>query len=483
MSKPFQLLKTFSKKELNDFQKLLDSGYLSPNERLSKLLKILIKRVRVYKSFTSKLQFDLYKTLYGKENFQSKKLSKLMSDLLKAAENFLMFERIKKSDEHKLTLLFPELINRKQINLYGTRVKAAEKKLSKVKKRGDEYYNQYCKIQEERARLSYLTNTLIEKDNYDELQYYEDIKYLLQKLQYHLAKVTLQTKYAHKTFNLKPFDALQALLDLEEYQSNPLIQLYLLNIQLVKREEDTTFRALSKLLKEQKEIIPPDFLKPFYTNLNNYCIYQLYKGNLNYYNYLFEIYKDMHNGRLLANNNTIELLLLKNMIITACRAKEFDWAVDKLNYYLKYVSSKHKHSVLKYNKGIVAFYKKKYVETIEHFNQVKKIDYWHHLSLKTIQLQCFYEIDLFYETSTENTIQSLKTYLYQNKKLTKRHKESYFNFIRIFEKLYKFKDIPDKRTKRTTIENRLPKLKDLLSHFKFIKEKRWLMLKIRDLES
>lgn len=83
MSKPFQLLKTFSTKELNDFQKLLDSGYLGSNEKLSKLLKILIKKVRVFKTFTPALRQTIIQGVYNKivlDEDGGKKLSKLMNE-------------------------------------------------------------------------------------------------------------------------------------------------------------------------------------------------------------------------------------------------------------------------------------------------------------------------------------------------------------------------------------------------------------------
>jgi len=486
---PFELLKTFTDDELNNFEKLINSGYLSTKQGLDVLLKNLKKNALFRSAFTPDIQCIIYNSLYPKEraekflsNSQKKKLSKAMNELLNAAEKFLMFEKVKESDEYEATLLYSTLINRKQLLLYNKRLKAIEKKLLNMKKQGEAYYNQCYNIQREKARLSFINNTLQKADNYDELQYYADIKYLLQKLQYHLAKITLQRRYAHKTFNLKPFDLLQNLLELPEYKSNPLIQLYLLNIKLVESEEESTFIALSKLLKGKQTVIPADFLNIFYVNLTNYCAYQLSKGDSNYYKYIFKIYGDMDEGKLLMTDKFIELAILKNMITASCQVDAFDWAFEKLNSYIKYVPKNIRKPVFEYNSGIIAFHQKKYEVALTHFAKVRKIDNTHELSFRIVQLMCFYETDTTYETYTQQIIKSLKTYIHDNKKLTKRQKTSHFNFIRILNKLYKLKEIPDRRSQRIEINRTLPKLKAQILKFVSISNKQWLFNKIEILE-
>jgi len=489
-SAPFKLLKSFSGKELINFEKLMDSGYLGTKEDLRVLIKSLKKHALHHTNFAPEIQCIIYKTLYKEEPIketlnksQRSKLNRVMNDLLRLAEKFLMFESIKHTNEHDASLLFPELINRKQLKRYSMRIKATEAQLSKEKKQGVDYHNQCYSIQHEKARLLFMNNVLPKEDNYDVLQYHADIKYLLQKLQYHLAKITIQRRYVYKTFNHKPFVALQALLKLPEYESNPLIKLYVLNLKLLETDEEATFISLSRLLKEKQEVIPADFLKPFYINLTNYCIYQVSRGNLNYFNYMFNIYNDMHEANLLVTNNSIELALLKNLITNACRIKAFDWAVDKLLYYIKYVPAEIRNTVFEYNSGIIAFNQQKYEAALNHFTKVRKIDDTHELSLRITQLQCFYEIDVTYENYTQQLIESLKTFFHQNKKLSKQRKTGYFNFIRVFSKLYKLKNILDKHSRKTAIKKDLPKLKARLLEFDIILLKQWLLSKIESLES
>lgn len=486
LSKPFALLKTFSEKELLKFEQLIKSKYLSDNEVLHLLLKSL-KRYALpnYDKFTNEARLLVYKAVFKNEkaqnilaNKQQKKLNKTMNELLDLAETFLKIEAIIATDEYDIELLLPELSKRNQMPLYEKHKKTINNKLRKEKIRGLKYQRQCYKIEAENARQLFINNKLDKDDNYDELQIHLDTKYLLEKLQYHLAKVTLMNRYENKDFNLKPFNTLTALLKQPSYKNNILIKLYLLNISLIETNKDSIFKELLKQLKEKQAFIPTDFLKPLYTNLTNYCTFQLNKGHLNYYNYLFEIYKVMHAGQLLIMNNTIDIGLLKNIITTACIINTFDWADEILNHYQPFIPKMIRKSIIQYNKGVIAFNQHKYDLALTHFKEVKKIDVTYDLSFRMLQLRCYYETDVEYDPNTANLLKSLQAYIKQQKKLTTQQKESYFNFIMMFNKLYSFKKIRPKRSRKMAMKKAQAELKACLFKFELIREKKWLLHKI-----
>lgn len=490
VSLPFELLKTFTEKELNSFEKLISCGYLSSKQGLHRLLKSLKKHALDHAEFSPLIQCNVYNNLVEKEeakdalnNKQKNKLSKLMNELLHVAEKFLMFEKIKGSEEHDYLLLYPELIDRKQLLLYSKRLNATEKKLSEQKKRGIEYYTKNHDIEEEKVRLLYLTNSLAKKDNYDVYEYYKDVKYILEKINLYLVKKTMSSLYKNKKLDLMPFNAIKNLLDLPQYSNNPLIQLALLNIDLIEKDNDKTFRNLLNKLTEKVGIISASYLKPFYTNLNNYCIRQEYKGRLEFTKYLFEIYKDLHKNNLLLNNDSIDIVLLKNTITYACRVNKFEWAKEQLAYYINYVSKTIRDDVFNYNRAIIAFNEQNFDDALKLLSQVKKIDLIHDLSLRMTQLMCFYETDLHCENSTQQIINSFKEFIKGNNKMGFKLQISYSNFLLIFSKLYKFKDTPGKRNQQIIIKSKLPKIKEQLLQYDFVREKKWLLNKIEVLES
>jgi len=115
--------------------------------------------------------------------------------------------------------------------------------------------------------------------------------------------------------------------------------------------------------------------------------------------------------------------------------------------------------------------------------RVKKIDDIHDLGLRMSQIQCFYETDTCYEANTIQMINSLRAYINENKKLVQSQKAAYLNFIFIFNKLYKFKDEPNKRNQQIIIKKTLPKIKKSLLQYDLIREKIWLLNKIDKLEN
>lgn len=410
-------------------------------------------------------------------------LSKALSSLLALAEKFIMVEQLEHNDATQYDLLFPELIKREQMLLYNRRLKAIQKELDKEQKKGVNYHTNRYKLHSLKENALFVENKLHKEDNYDDLQYYLDTKYLLEKFGHHLAKITQQNKYAHKKFNLAPFATLKDLLNLPEYKSNILIQLYSLNIELIEKEEEEIFKKLSKVLKRNQHMIPIETLRPFYKNLTNYCVEQITKGKLTYFDHLFEIYKNMDKADLFVKSGVINLGLLKNIITLACRINAFDWAIEKLTYYIDYVPKLKRKDVFHYNRGIIAFNQNKYEEALEHFMKVRKIDDTHDLSLRIARIQSFYETDNQYEIYTQQMIHSLKVFVNDNKKLSHNQKTAYYNFISIFNKLYKFKDIPNKRERLNKINVLLPKIKEAVLNFDLLREKQWLLGKIEALEN
>lgn len=480
-----ELLKTFTKKELDQFNEFVSSTYFNKNTSLTKLLKLLRHYTLNTNGFAEDAQLKIYESVTGKavagknlNKAQKKELSKLMNNLLLLAEDFLVIEGLKKQKDKKYDLLFPELIKRKQIDLHNKRLKVLENDLKAQKKRGTDYYTKQHKLQYHKANLLYIENKLAKEDNFDELQLHLDTKYILEKLGYHLAKITKLSVIMNVGLDFTPYKAIDKLLKLPQYASNPLIHLSLLNIDLIEKENDDTFIALSKAITEHLDIVPESFLKPFYTNLTNYCTSQIRKGKLSYYSDLFNIYKSMDNANILIMNNAMDVRLLKNIITNACRVKEYVWAKYILEKYIKNIQAKIRGSVINYNYGIIEFNQQKYKQALSYFNQVNKIDGLHEIGIKITTLKCFFEIDLHYEPTTQQAIDSRMLFFKKNQKLPESVKKGYANFIRIFNKLYKLKNIPNKRQKCLKVKKSIPAIKNELKNQNQVREKHWLLTKI-----
>lgn len=485
-----ELLKTFSKKELDNFESYIKCDYHNTNKKLCLLFKKLRKYALDTENFTDEIQLKIYQEVIGKaknqnslNTVQKKDLNKAMNHLLELAESFLMAEQLKKEFHLKCKLLFPQLIKRDQIVLYNRRLKTKQKKIEANPKKGIDYYTAQYDLQRYKAEVLFLGNQMAKEDDYDTLEYYLDTKYILEKLKFHLIKLSFIKRFANKQFDFASYKMMKNLIELDQYKSNPLIQLYLLNIDLVEKSDDGAFQHLFDKINQQQNITPRRILKTFYITLTNYCIEQITKGNLNFYQQLHEIYKKMHQINILTSVNVMPVQVLKNIITIACRVEAFDWANDILLHYIDNVSKDVKKSVVQYNLGIIEFNQQNYSTALVHFNRVLKIDDTHDIGVRISRLRCYYEIDTHYEITTQKIIDNIKVYFNNNKKLTPTEKCAHLNFINIFNKLYKLKDIPDQYSKRKKIEKTLAIIEFEMNNKPIIKGKQWLLSKITALKN
>jgi len=481
-----ELLKTFTENELAHFDDYINCNYHNTNKKLCLLFKKLRQYALNTEYFTDEIQLKIYQDVIGKaknqkvlNTIQKKDLNKGMNHLLNLAESFLMVEQLKDNESIQYELLFPQLINRKQMVLYNRRLKTKQKELEANPKRGIDYYAAQYNLQVLKDEVLFLGNQMAKEDDYDTLQYYLDTKYILEKLKFHLVKMSILKRLTLKQFDFTPYNALQNLIELDQYKNNPLIQLYRLNIDLVEKSDDITFQLLFDNVNKQQDIIPDRILKTFYINLASYCIDQITKGNLSFYNQIFKIYKKMHQLNILTSANVMPLQLLKNIITIACRVEAFNWARDILLHYIDNVSPDVKNSVLQYNLGIIEFNQQNYSKALIHLNQVLKIDDTHDIGIRISRLKCFYEIDLYYEITTQKVIDNIKVYFKNNKILTQIEKTAHLNFIILFNKLYKLKtDIYNGYGKYQKIEKTLAEIKLTMLENQTIKEKQWLLDKM-----
>lgn len=485
-----ELLKTFTENELVNFDDYINCNYHNTNKKLCLLFKKLRQYALKTDSFSDEVQLKIYQDVIGKaknqkvlNTVQKKDLNKGMNHLLNLAESFLMVEQLKQKESKQYELLFPQLINRKQMVLYNRRLKTKLKEIEVNSKRGIDYHMAQYNLQVLKAEVLFLGNKMTKEDDYDTLQYYLDSKYIIEKLKFHLAKITLLKRATNKRFDLAPYKAIQSLIKLDQYKSNPLIHLYLLNIDLVEKSDDNSFQLLIDKINQQQELIPTRVLKTFYINLTSYCADQITKGRLNFYDESFSIYKKMHQFGILTSANVMPVRLLKNIITIACRVEAFNWAKDILIHYIDNITKDVRNSVLQYNLGIIEFNQQNYSNALIHFNQVLKIDDTHDIGIRISRLKCFYEIDQYYEITTQKIIDNIKVYFCNNKKLTETEKTAHLNFISAFNKLYKFKhDVLKIHRKDQKIKKAFTDIKQVIYESQTVKEKQWLTDKMKALQ-
>lgn len=480
-----ELLRTFSLDELEGLEKILSYEYFNTDTRLKKLLKFLKKYVLKSGVFDDDVQCMVYQEVFdhlptpedilktSERNWLNKKLNKLM----RLAELFLSIQALKKNDDHKCDLLYPELLVRKQYQSFNRHIKKDKKELDKWDNKGVEYYSQ--KYKTEKVVRDYLHQSgkfFRGKDNLPDLIHNLDMCYALDKLDLHITALSMIHVSGKGTYNLTSMDATAPLLDLPQYIDNPLIILCRVNITLMKTESESAYFDLLNYLNQYESIVPTNVLKGFYTVAVNYCAGQIKRGRLEYNRKIVDLYKIMDDKNLLIDGGVIPVVKLKNLVTISCRVGEYEWARNVIERYRPYIREEIRDSVYHLNLGNIAFHQKDYETAHSEFTQVNKVNKIYDVNARIIILKCLYEKEKDYNDYTMQSFRSAEQFFRQNKSLPKKTIMSYTNFTKILIPLYHLRN--DVNRTQADIE----RLKERLNKQKINSHKGWLLEKIEELE-
>jgi len=233
---------------------------------------------------------------------------------------------------------------------------------------------------------------------------------------------------------------------------------------------EPAFFQLTKNLEQYGSAIPIENLINFYNTLLNFCALQIRKGRTEYYKKQFELYKKMDKKNLLFTNNQIHIGNLHNIVLAACNANEYGWAVQMLNKYYTYLPIHLREEVKNYNLGVIAYYKKDYQLAIDYLFPLPTINLSHDINRRSLMIKSLYELDSDYKETTHTLFRSFEKYIREHKSINSKSKTSYKNFIRTLINLY--------RIKHSVTKMKLDNVKQKLEAQKLNSNKSWLLEKI-----
>jgi len=477
-----ELLKTFSKKELNNLKEMLSCRYFNTDRYVIKLLEVLRKRVLNKDTFSPTLQIDIYQRVFTDLSKPKGELSKNQKGLLNAklnvltrlAEQFLACEILKKNRIQKSELLYPELLERKQLMLLNRHINKNKKQLCDLSAKDIQQYEQLYKIENNILASSYRNGQISTKDNLLEVNCNLDIYYLLSKLSLHTTAISLLQAYDRKSYDFSSMDALAKLLDMPKYAQHPLIVLCRINVELLKTQDVKVYNSLLKSLDKYSEAVPLHLLKSYYFVAINHCISKVWTDRLKYTKKIFDLFVIMHNKNLLIDDNFISISAFKHLITVSCQVGQFEWAESIIEYYRPFVRKEVRDSICHFLYGAIAFYQKDYETAHDRFIQVDKVNLNYDTNTRVLILKCLYEKEKEYNEYTMTAFRSIESFFKLNKQLPKKNKKGYSNFIKTLITLYRIRHHEGSRTLEWAVEQ--------LEQQEVNSDKPWLLEKIGELK-
>jgi len=389
------------------------------------------------------------------------------------AKHFLCHEALKENAACRTELLYEKLLERNQFWLFNREMKKDKKTLEAQSAKGVDEYAQQFKMGLEQLNYLHRRGLILKEDNLPEVIEHLDIYYLLYKLNLHTACLALNRVRAGKAYDYAPMEAVQALMDLPQYQAHPLIRLHRMAIDLSENNDVDTYHQFLNLLDEYNDAIPIKDLNNFYKVAVNVCSAKIKEGHTEFYRPAFDLYQTMDRKNLLIEGNFMPVAKLKNIVGLYCHLSEFEQAKATIEKYRSALEKQYADSVYQFNMGAVAFYQHDFKAALSHFIRVEKVNIAYDINCRILLLKSHYEFDTAYDERTIRTFLMAERFVNKNKSLVSKDKKAYKNFVRILINIYNTRHGAGKMTAE--------KVKKKLEKLEFVSDKKWLEEKIERL--
>lgn len=461
-SKLSEILSSIPQKEWRSLKEYVSSPFFNKNKHILELLEVIYKSL-FYQKKKYPTKDYLWKKLFPNKKYNEQRLFILMSKLDKLCTDYITYQYIQANHTTNQVFALQASVYRKIPKHFKRIFDTTKAKLEKQNLRSaDYYYNDYLL----RVEDDYHTHPNTQKRNLVGLIQSLDSYYLATKLRYlcsylnrrDLLQVKEQAEIQDFIQYLKKFD-LSKLVVLNVYR--------LTLMTLVEPEKEKNYQELKGLLNLHKKRIPKDETKDLYFYLQNYLVKKLNTGKSRYLRDLFSLYQDMLDNVLLKEGGGLNLHF-KNIVTTALRLQEFEWAKDFIEENYQKLPEPDRENAYYYNVGNLAYYQQKFNEAMTNLVRVNSRNLSYNLGAKSILLKSYYELDE--EEALFSLTHSFATYIRRNKVMSDANKRNYLNMIKFLKRLSKLEKGDTKKAR---------KLLETLEETSNVLEKQWLIRKIK----
>lgn len=457
-----QVLSTFSKKEVRDLRKWLQSPAHNQRQDVVDLFEYLVNGNTLNSSQALTKQ-TIFKHLNKGKKFDDSVMRQVIHFLFKAVEAFLTYEEMLR-DEVRAQVFLGRVYRQKQLpKLFQKAMEAGSKIQHKQPFRNHLYFeNEYLLQLENYAYLSGLSRTA--PLNLQEVSDANDVAYLANKLQLSCIMLSHQTVYKSE-YNMRLLNSLLREIESQpHYLDIPAIAIYYHSFKAITIPNETDhFRHLKEQIKKHSKLFPSHEMRVIMLLTINYCIGRINAGHTDFLRETFELYQEGLKNDIFLENGLLSRFTYNNIVIAGLNLKEFEWVENFIHEYSPYLDEKHREGQVHINLARLYYEKKDYKTAMELLVQADYDDILLTLVAKTMLLKIYYELDEI--NALDSLLGSMRTYL-QRKKVMGYHQSNYKNIIRYTRRLLRVAPYDNEQKQ---------KLKAELEQTNPLTERKWLL--------
>lgn len=474
-NKLLSLLKTFSKHDLNNFNKFISSPFHNESQELVQLFVLLDNHFRTSEKEQKENPLEkekVWKEIFGTKSYQDVRLRRLSSDLIKAIYAFLAYKVYQKNTINSQIDLLKSLSKSSLQKHYESTLGQVSQSLEKSPLRNAEYH--LSKYSISYNRLSFPKEIKSKKalfENIEQADYHLECFYITQKLENYCGYLSYNSVISLGAQLELPPDFLDYV-ENSKYIKEPAIKAYFLVAKmLLAPKEETYFFSLKEHVERNTTCFTLNELDVFYIHLKNYCIdTKINKGRTEYFARLFEIFQALLKEKIILKEGNISPQNYKNIITVGLQVEAYEWVENFIEEHTKNLPKENRENAHSYNLAKVYFYQKKYNEAIEHLQSVEYRNHVYALGGKLLLLKTYYEIKEF--IALDSLIDSFRIYIRRNKIISREVKQQYLNMLRFVKKLAS--TIPGD-------QKAIDKIHLQIDNCKALAGKKWILEKVAEL--
>jgi hypothetical protein len=469
-TKMAELLQSFSRSELREFEKFLQSPFFTASLKVSP--NVLIKFFGILKKYYPDFAVakeNVYSLLYQDRKYNDGAMRVLISTMLRLAEEYVTYLNFKSDGFEKRKNLLLALIKRKNDRLYEQHEKSMLG-FTDAEPLGPYYYYKKFILSTISHKYRSSRQRTLKKDNFQEIEN-NFFYFVLSKT---LDTYTLLTNEKHvfkKEFRLNFYDEIMSHIKKNNYPDNPLINLLINKLMITVTEDEIYYRKLTELKDRYKDRMEPQLIYDIIIDLTNYCIKRIKKGHTEFRTDHFKLEKEFLTEKIYGVNEYIHEVSFLNIIGVAANLKEFEWAENFIREYEDKLNPEHKTDTANFGRAVIKFHKKEYSAALEYLSKIK-IEISHlKLSVRNFQLRIYYQLG-HYEPAF-SLIDSYHHFIAKDKSLPEYISRANNNFLKYYTELI--------RVKTGSGTSDAGELKRKLLASEYCTNKEWLLEKTEDL--
>ncbi|MEN0006028.1 MAG: hypothetical protein AAF798_17895, partial [Bacteroidota bacterium] len=429
-SKFITLLRTFSVKELKQFNAFVASPYFNTNEELGQFLGYINQFAPKF-SDAGLEKAQVFRAVYPNMPYDKKQVDYHMNSLLKLAEQFLAIQGFQRDAIPFQSYTLKEFVERKLDKHYHYAYRKLDQLVTKKEARDiNSYYDRYRlanigtdhfisqKVRRNDVHLQLASDSL-------------DQFYFLKKLQFSCEMLNRQAMLSGN-YEMRFADEVKSFLESVEEQP-PLIQIYLQIYGYFRTEEDTYFHALMGLIKAHSSKIARQELREIFLYAINLCARKIRRGQIEMIDTALTLYVDGIESEAIFENGYVSHWTYSNVVKLALLRERYDWIESFIHKYTDKVAPSARADALHYNLAELNYHKRDYGQVLDNLNQLHFTDWYYHLGSRVLLLKTYYELEEVEPLTS--LLASFSVYLRRNKKVSQNMKKTCLNFCNILHKI------------------------------------------------